>query len=131
MERAREIRTNDTASKNCSQTVLRVYAEELGFDEKLAAGLAAQFGGGMRTGNVCGAVTGALMVLGAAGVENPDAAKELIRRFKEKNGGMLNCKDLLAANAAAGGDKHEHCSGKVYEAVGILDELLEKYKAGK
>ena len=49
---------------NCSQAVFTTFATELGIDEELALKIATQFGGGARKGEMCGAVSGALMVLG-------------------------------------------------------------------
>ena len=49
----------------CSQAVLSTLSPELGLDENTAFKVASAFGGGMvRHGEVCGAVTGALMALG-------------------------------------------------------------------
>ena len=49
---------------NCAQSVLYSYADELGLPDDLAMKIATGFGGGMgRTQEVCGAVTGALMVI--------------------------------------------------------------------
>ena len=50
---------------NCSQAVVSAFAPELGLDRETALRVAAAFGGGMgRTGETCGAVSGALMVIG-------------------------------------------------------------------
>lgn len=50
---------------NCAQSVIMAYAEEFGIDPDIAARMAGAFGGGMsRTGHTCGAVSGALMVIG-------------------------------------------------------------------
>ena len=49
---------------HCSQSVLAAFAEECGITEEHALKLGSCFGSGMRKGEVCGAVTGALMVLG-------------------------------------------------------------------
>ena len=87
----------------CSQSVLSTFAPELGLSEKTALKIASAFGGGMvRQGEVCGAVTGALMTLGLKyGSTSPDneeeireASQELMQRFKEKNGSLL-CRELL------------------------------------
>jgi C_GCAxxG_C_C family probable redox protein len=52
---------------NCAQSVLVAFAPQLGMDESQALKLASPFGGGVvRRGQICGAVTGALMVLGLA-----------------------------------------------------------------
>ena len=50
---------------SCSQSLLLAFAPRFGLDPNLAARLASPFGGGIaRQGRVCGAVTGALMVIG-------------------------------------------------------------------
>ena len=49
---------------HCSQAILAAYANECGLSEEQALKLGACFGSGMRKGEVCGACTGALMVLG-------------------------------------------------------------------
>ena len=49
---------------NCSQAVLTAFAEDFGLSEKLTLSLGTSFGGGARNGQMCGAVSGALMVLG-------------------------------------------------------------------
>ena len=49
---------------HCSQAVLAAFVDECGITEEEAIKLGSCFGGGMRKGEVCGAVTGALMVLG-------------------------------------------------------------------
>ena len=50
---------------HCSQSVLAAFADECGLTETQALKLGGCFGSGMRKGEVCGACTGALMVLGA------------------------------------------------------------------
>lgn len=50
---------------HCSQAVLAAFAKECDLTEKQALSLGACFGSGMRKGEVCGACTGALLVLGA------------------------------------------------------------------
>ena len=51
---------------NCAQAVLYCFCDDLGFDKNTALKLATGFGGGMgRKEEVCGAVTGGIIVLGA------------------------------------------------------------------
>ena len=78
----------------------------------------------MKHGATCGAVTGALMVLGLAGKGNA-AASELMRRFREHNQ-VLDCATLLRLAAERGEDRKCHCDRMVYEAVDLLEELLEQ-----
>ena len=50
---------------NCSQSILASYCIEFGLNESIALKLATGFGGGIgRLGKTCGAVSGALMVIG-------------------------------------------------------------------
>ena len=59
---------------SCSQAVFSVYAEQLGLDKQVALKISCAFGGGMaRMAETCGAVTGALMVIGLKhGKARPD-----------------------------------------------------------
>ena len=87
---------------------------------------ATYFRGGMQAGLVCGAVTGSLLALGLAGVDDPQAADRVIRRVKENHGGMINCKDLLRANAEKGGEKMPHCNAMIRECIGYTEEILRE-----
>ena len=50
---------------NCCQSILMTFGSECGLDKETAIKLGSPFGGGIvRTGEVCGAVTSALMILG-------------------------------------------------------------------
>jgi C_GCAxxG_C_C family probable redox protein len=94
---------------NCAQAVFSTYAPLLGIEAEKALAIARGFGAGMgRTQEVCGAVTGAFMLIGLAkGMpeKNDSAAKEetyrLVQefssRFAEANGSTL-CKTLLGCN---------------------------------
>ena len=101
-EKALELFSNNF---NCSQAVLTAFAPDFGLDERLALMLGTQFGGGARNAEMCGAVSGALMVLGLKyghfEAENNEqksrayaVASEYTRRFKELNGSIV-CRDLL------------------------------------
>jgi len=91
---------------NCAQSVLVAFSPELGLDESWALKLASPFGGGVaRRGQVCGAVTGALMVLGLAhGADTPagkEAAyrlgQEFLQRFESRHAAIL-CRELLGCD---------------------------------
>jgi C_GCAxxG_C_C family probable redox protein len=92
---------------NCSQAVVSAFAPELGLDRETALRVAAAFGGGMgRTGETCGAVSGALMAIGLRyGQPTPEdkqakektyeIAREFLDRFGALHGGCVKCRDLL------------------------------------
>ncbi|HOW67326.1 MAG TPA: C-GCAxxG-C-C family protein [Candidatus Paceibacterota bacterium] len=89
----------------CSQAILMTYGQSLGLRGDQACRLAAGFSGGLRMGETCGAVTGAIMVLGLAlGDSNPQdqqakartyaAVVEFEKRFAAQAGSTC-CRDLL------------------------------------
>jgi len=93
-------------SFNCAQSVFTTFGPELGLTEDECLKIACAFGAGMgKQQHVCGAVTGALMVLGARfGKALNDAehkkeltykkAEEFIKKF-ELNNGSIHCFKLL------------------------------------
>lgn len=88
---------------SCSQTVLSLFAKELGLEEETALKIASGFGGGMTCAKTCGAVTGAYMVIGmkhghtTSNSEEKAATKLKIQLFNKKfkaDHGSLICKEL-------------------------------------
>ena len=92
-------------SCNCCQAVFASMAPGLGLDEGTAISLGTAFGGGMgRMGGVCGAVTGAFLVLGMkygdpeAAAESKERVYRLVRSFVEEFRGLhgsILCRELL------------------------------------
>ena len=72
IEKAMELRS-EPMCPNCAETIMMTFAEDIGLSEDQARALGTNFGGGMKSGSVCGAVTSSLMVLGALGVTDPSA----------------------------------------------------------
>jgi len=89
---------------SCSQSILMAFGTQFEIVEETAARIASAFGGGIaRKGETCGAVSGALMVLGlkyGPSVE-PDneviyqKAIEFIQRFNEEHG-SIRCQQLIS-----------------------------------
>ena len=91
---------------SCSQAVVSSFSEDFGLDKETARKISCGFGAGIgRSGNICGAVTGAILVIGlkyGKGTAGDDAAKEktyalvqeFLRKFRAKNG-SINCTELL------------------------------------
>jgi len=132
---------------NCSQAVLSVYSEEMGISVENALKIASSFGSGMRQGEVCGAVSGALMVLGLQfghSVEGDKQTKgnmygiaeEFHKRFIEKNNSII-CKKLLAYDVTSEDDLmkinqeglfQKICPQMIKDAVEITEELLVEFR---
>lgn len=91
---------------NCAQSVFSAFCEDLGIDQDAALKMACGFGAGMaRKGEVCGAVTGGILALGAryGRGENDDRTatemtyaktRQLMDQFAARHGSCL-CKALL------------------------------------
>lgn len=124
MEKTRALRAETAVHYNCAQAVLVPYAAEMGITEEQAYQLGAHFGAGMRHGSTCGAITGALMVLGMMGYED-QAARAILNGVREKHNGVLDCAHLLQANKATGISGKVHCDGMVYELVEAVEAVLK------
>ena len=126
MDRAEKLRACTERHYNCAQSVLVPFADVLGMEEETLYRVGANFGSGMRVGSVCGAVTGALMVLGLAGVNDAAALQTLYGEVREKHDGLMNCSDLLRVNKEKGGDRKVHCDDMVYELLAVTEEILRE-----
>lgn len=85
----------------CSQAVFAAFSPKLGLEKNQALKIGACFGSGMRKGEVCGACTGALMVLGLKFGESKamsnEACERFLDEFKKENGSYI-CNDLLGCD---------------------------------
>lgn len=128
----------------CSASVFSAFAEDLGLSPEVARKIACGFGAGIsKTGNTCGAVSGAIMVIGLAygkAGEGDEAATEktrgLVRQFIAeftRRNGSVNCTELLGYNLSIP-DEYEaarecgifidKCPLLVRDAADILESLL-------
>jgi C_GCAxxG_C_C family probable redox protein len=128
----------------CSSAVFSAFSHGLGLDEKIAKKIGCGFGAGVsRTGNICGAVSGAIMVIGlkyGKAEQGDDAATEktraltrqFIEEFTQKNG-SVNCTELLGHNlmdqdkydaAAKANLFRTKCPKCVRDAADILERIL-------
>lgn len=128
----------------CSSAVFSAFADEFGLDEITAKKIGCGFGAGIsKTGNICGAVSGAIMVIGLkygkvepgdnAGTEKTRSlVRQFMREFIVKNG-SVNCTDLLGYDlseptdylaAKNSGVFITKCPLLVRNAAEILDKIL-------
>lgn len=96
---------------NCSQSVVKAFADVYGIDDRFVS-LASSFGGGMaRMRMTCGACSGMFMLAGlqtgspvpndlASRKANYAVVQRLGKAFKEENGSML-CSELLGLRTGA------------------------------
>ena len=128
---------------NCAQAVAAAFGDLTGLDEKTAARMASCFGGGMgRMREVCGAVSGMLLVAGMLyGYDDPKATKEkrdlyaqvqaMAGQFREELGSIV-CRDLLKNPPSDPNPtprteqfyKDRPCARMVATAARIMDEFI-------
>ena len=129
---------------NCAQSVFSTFSPELGVDQVTALKIATPFGGGLsHMREVCGAVAGALMVIGLkhgmTADEDQEAkdksyalAQEFASRFTARHE-SINCHKLIGYDlnkpdecekASAEGVFDRICTNLVRDAVEILEDLL-------
>jgi|WetSurMetagenome_2_1015567.scaffolds.fasta_scaffold728617_1 C_GCAxxG_C_C family probable redox protein len=129
---------------NCAQSVLSVFAGDFGLSEEMALKAASIFGGGIAgTGETCGAITGALMVIGlrygSTDVQDKDTKEKMRTLGRELMGafksifGSTKCKELLGCDigmpegmeqARTSGLFMSRCPELVDRTVQLLEKIL-------
>ncbi|MFH0755698.1 MAG: C-GCAxxG-C-C family protein [Bacteroidota bacterium] len=143
MERPAQAKALFLSGHNCAQSVLLAFAGDLKFSKELALKMSAGFGGGMgKMQQTCGAVTGAIMVLGllkGEHVNNNDelksetygSVKELSEKFMASFK-TTSCSELTGCdlNSPGGAQKFKEerimenvCAPCVEEAVRIVESM--------
>ncbi len=141
MSRVKETVDRFNHGMNCAQSIIGTYGPDYNLSEDECLRIASGFGGGMRRAEVCGAVSGSIMVLGLD--YNPaditDSSKEMINarvvdftnKFEQKCGSIL-CRDLLGCDISTPEGQQEAkekntstsiCPGLVQSAAQILEEI--------
>jgi C_GCAxxG_C_C family probable redox protein len=130
---------------SCAQAVLSAYGPQLGLERELALRVAGAFGGGMgRMGRTCGAVTGALMVIGlqygkteADDDETKEVCYNLVGEFVEQfesRHGAITCQELLGYNIGIPEERElakeqglfdTLCPRLVRDAAEIVEQILK------
>ena len=128
---------------NCAQSVVLAFSDLTGIDEKTLAMLSSSFGGGMgRLREVCGAATGAFMVLGllygydgaetgAKKAEHYERIQHFAERFSQETGSIV-CRELLGLGKKKDSPTPEKRTAEYYkkrpcrELVGISAQILEE-----
>ncbi|MCR5664784.1 MAG: C-GCAxxG-C-C family protein [Oscillospiraceae bacterium] len=81
---------------NCAQSVLAACGKYTGLEPETALRVAAGFGGGVRSGEICGAISGAVMTIGLTEKDPRRVAaltKQCVESFRQ-NFGCVRCLEL-------------------------------------
>jgi C_GCAxxG_C_C family probable redox protein len=143
MERSEHAKELFLEGNNCAQSVLLSFADDYGCSKELALKISAGFGAGMgRTQETCGAVSGAIMVLGIREGEKASdndelklgaygSTKELISKFTDEFQ-TTSCRELTGCdfNTDSGNEKFRSegvmekiCAPCVKRAVEIVESI--------
>ena len=113
---------------NCCQSMILIYGPQYGLTEDVGLRLGTGFAGGLaRHGEVCGAVAGAIMVIGLSNgmtseedMDRRDKTYELvnefIKRFK-KNNSSIKCRDLLGCDLSTQEGREKAKSEGLFETL--------------
>ena len=135
---------------NCAQAITVAFSDVTGLDKNFSARMASSFGGGIgRLREVCGAVSGMVMVAGILygydGNSEESAKKDhytlvqaLANQFKEEVGSII-CRDILKNPPSDPNPtprteefyKQRPCTRMVMVAAKILDEYIQEHPISK
>ena len=130
---------------NCAQAITVAFSDVTGLSKEFSAKMASSFGGGMgRMREVCGAVSGMLMVAGllygygepleGGPMEHYSRVQELAGKFREQAGSIV-CRELLKNPPSDPKPtprteefyKVRPCAKFVVLAAQILDEYIKEH----
>ena len=123
IERAQQMRNNTDRHYNCAQAVLLAFADKLDMDEEQMYALTSHCGGGLRHGGTCGAVVGALMVLGAKG-KTQEEVVAFLEKAKEPFAACFVCAELVQPFVGQDAERKVFCDGLVRKAVALVQAEL-------
>jgi len=127
---------------NCAQAVISVFCEKYSMDLETALKISCGLGAGMRSGEVCGAVSGAVLVVGLKYghhiAEDKESkancyarTEEFLNEFRKKDKTII-CRDILGVDISTEDGRKQAqdrdffstiCNNVVGNAVTILEEL--------
>lgn len=146
-ERTKKAREFFESGYNCSQSVFAAYADIFGISREVALKISEGFGGGVgRMREVCGTVSGAVMVIGlkyGEGEVNPlnkklcyEKVRQYTDEFKKSNPSII-CRELLGLSKKPEAATPEERTDTYYkkrpcaDLVEISAEALEKIIFGE
>lgn len=140
--RLEQASADHSAGLNCAQSVFKQFCVAGGVETATALRLTSGFGGGMKVGTVCGALSGGIMALGlylgsddpARKAEMEAPVRELISRFEAKMEHM-ECRAIIGYDVSDPAQKaiakelgifEVKCDKAIRTAVEIVYEMLER-----
>ena len=143
MNRSEKAVSDFNKGYNCAQSVFSAFSDVSGVDEDLSRSIASGFGAGFgRLQKTCGAVTGAIMVIGCRFLKGNEwsvtskeviykKTREFIEKFRQRNG-AIKFLELIGVNLETeegqriANEKNlfrEKCAKYVKDACELLEEI--------
>jgi len=108
------------AGRYCSQAVLGAFCEKYGMSKESAFRISCGLNSGSRCAELCGAVSGAVLVIGLRYGDSKSICnsktEEFMRAFREKNGSVV-CRDILGCDIFTPEGKAKAIDGNMFEIV--------------
>lgn len=138
-----------TNSYNCAQSVFTAYQEHTGIEKADSIKIATAFGGGIANlQKTCGAISGALMVLGTTlyNPHNSAVTKDIVNQYSEtlinlidRKYGSSTCKAISGVDFTsekplspdAKERMHRNCFQVIEDVCIILDEMIKSSHAAQ
>lgn len=125
------------AGSNCSQAVFTAFCEDYGVSKDLGLKISMGLGAGVAlNGEICGAVSGAILILGLKFGHSKEETYQMTKIFTEKfklKNKTLNCTKLVGYDlsnkneldqASNSGNFTKICSKLVSDSIEILEEII-------
>lgn len=134
---------------NCAQSVFAAYTDRTNVSESQSLKIASAFGGGIAdTQKTCGAISGALMVLGSSlyNIDNPVISKDIVKQYSqtllnliEEKYSTSNCAEITNINFSKDKPLDETqqkemdkvCLQVIEDVCIILDQMVKSQNAGQ
>ena len=120
---------------NCAQSVFGAFCDRYGVTEETAVKIACGLGSGARSAELCGAVSGAVLVIGLKYGESKEMCnqktEEFMKAFKDANNDIV-CRNLLGCDITTPSGREKavadnlfktKCLDLVKSAADILEKL--------
>jgi C_GCAxxG_C_C family probable redox protein len=106
--------------KYCSQAILGAFCEKYGMDTDTAFRISCGLNSGMRCAEVCGVVSGAVLVIGLQCGDSNDECnartEEFIRLFKKRKGSII-CRDIMGCDIFTPDGKEDALNRNLFDTV--------------
>jgi len=104
----------------CSQAIFGAFCERYGLDKEVAFKISCGLNSGVMCADICGAVSGAVLIIGLkygdANANCNQKTEEFIESFKEKSGNVI-CRNLLGCDISTPDGKDKAANQNLFKTI--------------